>query len=113
MLPDDEEEGDDDEKERGEKGDSALLNREHPVGGVLGCEKDENHRERYPPLRESEPRPIHLISHFVDDNGEEKEWDYRKKIYPDASKNKWTIINRSSFHKEIAYLIITNVVPDN
>lgn len=70
VLPDDEKEGDDDEKERGEKGDSALLDREHPVGGVLGREKDENHREWNPDIRETEPRPIHLLAHFVSDKRE-------------------------------------------
>lgn len=49
-FPGDEDGGDDNEEKRGEKGDGAFNDWEHPVAGVLGREEDKKHRERYPDI---------------------------------------------------------------
>lgn len=67
MLVSNEGEGDEDEKEGGEKGYRAFDNGEHPVRGVLGRKEDKEHRERYPDVREAQPRAVNFISHFVGD----------------------------------------------
>ena len=69
---DDEDEGDDDEKERGGEGNGTLGNWIYPIGCIFGREEDKKHREWYPDRSEAKPRSIYIITHFVSDEREEK-----------------------------------------